>query len=304
MMNKIACSAASCRIESVGTIDRYGDAPYCYAHLMALAAMNKNRRPKPTITFFPGFEIPLPEIREKPTPMMRVNRARTFEQEEQKIRNLNISPMIPETKIPNMPVSPITKSNTQQTRESKSPQIRKWSVFIIVVLVTGGLFTWNESDQAQKAAIAELQARNLMAVKCFQIKGEDESARKGEVGSLSRQNAVIVFYDQVAKSPCVEWGDGSIYENPFFQVVNTSDNWKRFENSFRYTLERWNGIEPFSLRCADGWQSPSIGRQGACSSHGGVVSGFNENKSWSLINQFGSAIRLYPSLSELEAEAS
>jgi hypothetical protein len=175
---------------------------------------------------------------------------------------------------------------------------------VIVVLAVGGLFTWNESDQAQKAAIAELQARNMAATKCFQIKSEDESAREGDVGSLPRRNAVIEFYNQVAKSPCVEWGDGSIYENPFFEVVNTSDNWKQFENSFRYTLEKWNGIESISLRCADGWQSPSIGKQGACSSHGGVVSGFNENESWSLTSQFGSAIRLYPPLSELEAEAS
>jgi hypothetical protein len=263
---------------------------------MALAAMNENRRPKPTITFFPSFEIPPPEIKEKLTPMMRVNRVRTFEQAEQKIRHLNISPIIPETKIPQLPVRPTT--------ESKAPQIRKWSVFVIVVLVTGGLFTLNESNQAQKAAFAELQARNMAAAECFKIKGEDESAKAGDVGSLSRQNAVVEFYNQVATSPCVEWGDGSLYENPFFEVGNKSGNWKQFENSFRYTLEKWNGIESISLRCADGWQSPSIGKQGACSSHGGVVSGFNENESWSLTSQFGSAIRLYPPLSELEAEAS
>lgn len=29
--------------------------------------------------------------------------------------------------------------------------------------------------------------------------------------------------------------------------------------------------EPY--RCADGWESPSIGEQGACSHHGGVVGG-------------------------------
>lgn len=28
--------------------------------------------------------------------------------------------------------------------------------------------------------------------------------------------------------------------------------------------------------CADGWNSPSIGKQGACSHHGGVVTNLNE----------------------------
>lgn len=31
-----------------------------------------------------------------------------------------------------------------------------------------------------------------------------------------------------------------------------------------------------SRTCADGWNSPSIGKQGACSHHGGVVTKMNE----------------------------
>jgi hypothetical protein len=296
VIEKIVCSAASCRSESAGTIDRYGNSPYCYTHLMALSAMNENRRPKPIVIFFPNFVIPAPEIKQKPTPIMRINRTRTFEQAEQKFRHLNISPIAPEDKKPPAPLNPITNP--------RAPRVRKWSVLVLIILVLGGFLTWNESDQAQKAAIVELQARNIAAAKCFQIKAEDEAARAGDVGSRQRRNATIEFYSQVAKSPCVEWGDGSLYENPFFEVGNRSNNWQQFENSFRYTLEKWNGIESISLRCADGWQSPSIGKQGACSNHGGVVSGFNEIESWSLTNQFGSAVRLYPSLSELEAEAS
>lgn len=295
MAEKVRCSAANCRTESVGTIDRYEGAPYCYAHLMALVAMNENRRPKPKVTFFPDFAIPAPEIKEKLTPPMRINRERTFTQAEQNIKSLSVSPIIPESKIPTAIVPPIAKDNTNKNR--------RWGVLIILIVITVGFLNWNNSDQVQKAAIAELQTRNVMAAECFQIKGEDQAAKAGGVNSPERQNAVVEFYSQITKSPCVEWGDGSLYENPFYEITRESDKWQQFENSLRYTLEKWNGVEPFSLRCADGWQSPSIGRQGACSSHGGVVSGFNEIESWSLTNQFESAVRLYPSLYELESKA-
>jgi hypothetical protein len=296
LTEKALCSAASCRNDSVGTIDRYGNSPYCYPHLMALASMNENRRPKPVISFFPGFTAPISEPEDKPTPIMRIDRVRTFEQAEQKIRNLSIVPIVPETKVADSPSKPIA--------QTKAPKKVKWGYYVLILVVVGTFMNWSKTDQEQKSAVAELEARNLMAAKCFQIAEENKVARAGNVGSKSRQNAVVSYFEEIAKSPCVEWGDGSLYENPFFGVNNKSSNWKQFENSFRYTLERWNGIERFSLRCADGWQSQSIGKQGACSHHGGVVSGFNEIEAWSLTNQFGSADSLFPPLAELEARAS
>ena len=49
-------------------------------------------------------------------------------------------------------------------------------------------------------------------------------------------------------------------------------------------------------RCADGWRSPSIGETGACSHHGGVVSGLEFVPLWRLILPFaaGSLIFLIP----------
>ena len=50
------CSAHNCRNKPAGTISKYGDSGYCYPHLMALAEMNANRRPRPVITYFPSFD--------------------------------------------------------------------------------------------------------------------------------------------------------------------------------------------------------------------------------------------------------
>ncbi|WP_345780305.1 WYL domain-containing protein [uncultured Stenotrophomonas sp.] len=49
-------------------------------------------------------------------------------------------------------------------------------------------------------------------------------------------------------------------------------------------------------RCADGWRSPSIGVTGACSHHGGVVSGLTFVPLWRLIlpHAAGSLIFLVP----------
>ena len=57
MTGKLNCSAYNCRNLPAGTISRFGEAPYCYVHLQALAASNAKRRPKPVVTYYPDFDI-------------------------------------------------------------------------------------------------------------------------------------------------------------------------------------------------------------------------------------------------------
>ena len=163
-----------------------------------------------------------------------------------------------------------------------------------------GLLTCNDIYQTLKAAIFTLTARNKMALTFFEIKGEDRAARAGDVGSPARQEAVVSFYDKVLKSPCVEWGDGAIFNNPFYQATEESWNWQEYKNALTYTAQRWNGIETFSLHCVDGWNSPSIGKLGACSHHGGVTSGFNQFSKWDLTNHITLGQAIFPPLAQLQ----
>ncbi len=279
----------------MGTIDRYSDEAYCYPHLMALVEMNANRRPKPLVTFFPNFAVPVPDVTKTRTHSERIARVSTFEQAEKRIQALPTENTLSGFRH--------SSSTLEDASKPKSSKIRNWSIFVIAILLIGGFVYWNESEQARKAAVEVLQTRNNLASECFLIKGEDEAVKSGGVGDPAREKAVLEFYDRVIKSSCVEWGDGSLSANPFFGVTASSNYWKVLENSFRYSLERWNGIEPFYLRCADGWDSPSIGKRGACSHHGGVTSGFNEFKGWDLSNHVRSGETLYPAIAELEEAA-
>lgn len=294
-MENLSCSVFNCRNEAVGTFTRYGDAPYCYLHLITLASMNSKRRPKPTIEYFEGLKFVPPEIPVTVTPKERILRISEFEQAEKILadrKTVNTPPSVVETQNSPKPL-PIERSKTGL----------KWIAGVAIFASIVGLVTWNESVQTHKEAVRELQARNVLASRCFRIEDENRAAQAGSVGSAAREEAVIAFYENVISSECVEWGDGSIFSNPFYKAKQNSWNWQNLQNAFTYTLQRWNGVEPFSLHCADGWQSPSIGRKGACSHHGGVTSGFNEFRDWDLMNHIGLGQAIYPALATLENAA-
>jgi hypothetical protein len=170
----------------------------------------------------------------------------------------------------------------------------------VLVFGTGGYVSWYDSAQIKKEAIAKLENRNILAKQCFKILDEDLAAASGPVGSSVRNSETLKFYDSVMKSPCVQWGDGSIYENIFFNLTEKSPYYEQFRNSYFYTLTKWNGREPLKYRCADGWQSPSIGKRGACSHHGGVISGFSDNQNWSIENYSSAGKLIYPDTYTLE----
>ena len=176
----------------------------------------------------------------------------------------------------------------------------QWVAGIVIVIAAGIGINKFSSGQEKKEAIQALEQRNTVASQCFAIKDEEIIASSGPVGSSTRNEKTIDFYEKILQSNCVEWGDGSIFNNPYFGINKSSPNWEPFMNAFNYTVNRWNGIEPFTLQCADGWSSPSIGKRGACSHHGGVVSPFIKNTNWHLVNQFKFAERLYPSLYEMQ----
>lgn len=285
------CSAVNCRNKPVGTIDRYEDAAYCYPHLMALVTMNENRRPKPKVTFFEDFESPSKLEAISPSPSEMISRTSTFREAEESIRKVE--------QIQGKSKEPSQIRANDPAVKPKKKNTRYWAAGLIVVLAFGVAAKSNSDNKAHKLAVEELEARNAFAAKCFQIDAEDEAARAGSVGSDAREKAVVVFYEQVLNRECVEFGDGSIFKNPFLNIDSSSPYWSQFMNALQYTAQRWNGIEPFVQRCRDGWISPSIGKRGACSHHGGVVSGFNEHKDSNLADQIDASSLIYPPLTQL-----
>jgi hypothetical protein len=253
--------------------------------------MNSNRRPKPTISYFENFNPVAAETSQDLTPQKRVSRISAFEEAEKKLDHGDRD----ETKAP---LTQILNATTSK-RNKKFLQVRNWISVSLILVAVLGIAGWNESVQSHKAAVQTLEDRNVLAAQCFKINDEDRAAKSGSIGSIERENAVVAFYDEVIKSKCVEWGDGSIFNNPFYEANEKSWNWQALKNAFSYSLQRWNGLESISLRCADGWNSPSIGKSGACSHHGGVVTGFNEFHKWNLINQISPGQAIYPSISSL-----
>jgi hypothetical protein len=194
-----------------------------------------------------------------------------------------------------------------EVRESKASGVGgkylKWVTYFLLFFAAGGLLTWNDNVQTRNDAIEILQARNEFVNTCFYLKDENLAAMSGPVGSIARNNAVTSFYEQVIEAPCVVWGDGTVLKNQFYGVNSSSANWSSLSKAYLYSLQRWNSVEEISLWCADGWQSPSIGKQGACSSHGGVVSGFNESKNSDLAGFLSGGEEIYPALYILEEAA-
>lgn len=179
----------------------------------------------------------------------------------------------------------------------------KLATFFLLFFTAGGLLTWNDSVQTHNNAMKLLQARNEFVKNCFYLRDENQAAMSGPVGSTVRNNAVTTFYEAVINAPCVVWGDGTVLKNLFYGINSSSANWSSLTKAYLYSLQRWNTLEEISLRCADGWQSPSIGKQGACSSHGGVVSGFNESKNSDLASFLSGAEEIYPALYILQNAA-
>ena len=208
---------------------------------------------------------------------------------------------------------PLTSSNVGLPSEIKSPNVLvktprftkktklfQWSIVVLLFVAFGGGLNYFDSVKKHLEAVTTLDERNAYANKCFELSGEELAAKAGPVGSEARNSAVVRFYEKVIKSECVIWGDGSIYRNPFFGANENSWNWQELKSAAMYSATRWNGVEPLTVQCADGWNSNSIGKSGACSYHGGVSTGFNNFDNLALINQLHPTSPVYPSLSELE----
>jgi hypothetical protein len=211
--------------------------------------------------------------------------------------------LIKSAPIPEILEKKVDKSNSQKPdpiheQKNENKTLKRVSILAILIIIGIALNNY-DTNQSKKIAIDNLNTRNEMAKTCFSIEGEDSIAKSGPVGSSIRQSNTVYYYESIIKSPCVVWGDGSIFKNAFYNANKNSINWQQLVNAFNYTAKRWNGVEPYYLQCADGWPSPSIGKRGACSHHGGVVSPFVDNSSWNLVNQFKSAEILYPALAEM-----
>jgi hypothetical protein len=231
-------------------------------------------------------------------PGFRVIYIRSGDHPETSLSLVNPIPIAPEsTRVP----FPREESRSRESVRGK--KYLKWATFFLLLFAAGGLLTWNDNVQTRNNAIEVLQARNEFVKTCFYLKDENQAAMSGPVGSTERNNAVTTFYEAVIEAPCVVWGDGTVLKNLFYGVNSSSANWSSLTKAYLYSLQRWNSIEEISLRCADGWQSPSIGKQGACSSHGGVVSGFNESKNSDLASFLSGAEEIYPALYILQNAA-
>lgn len=196
-----------------------------------------------------------------------------------------------------------TPVESKVTRSNASGEVKKylrWTTYLVLFFALGGLLTWNDNVQTRNSAIQTLETRNEFVKSCFALTEEDQAAKTGPVGSAERNAAVTTFYEKVLETPCVVWGDGTVLKNQFYKIDSSSINWDSLKTAYLYSLQRWNSIEAISLRCADGWQSPSIGKQGACSGHGGVVSGFSERKNSDIAHFLSGGEQIYPSLYILE----
>lgn len=288
---ELKCSMYKCDAEPVGNISRYPNSSYCHMHLLALLQMNSNRRPKPVITFFETYDPKSFEEKSKSTPEEKIDQVAS-----------KFKPSISKSDASTEVFASNTKLSTPNSGK-KSNLFFKLVAGILIFIAAGGLLTWNDNLQTRNTAIETLQTRNEFVKSCFVLTEEDQAAKSGPVGSAERNNAVTNFYEEVIDAPCVVWGDGTVLKNLFYGINSSSDNWDSLTKAYLYSLQRWNSIEEISLRCADGWNSPSIGKQGACSSHGGVVSGFNESKNSDLAGFLSSGEEIYPSLYILEEAA-
>jgi len=199
--------------------------------------------------------------------------------------------------------APFPTGESRSKASGAGKKYLKWVTYFLLFFAAGGLLTWNDNVQTRNNAIEVLQERNEFVKTCFYLKDENQAAMSGPVGSTARNIAVTTFYEAVIEAPCVVWGDGTVLKNLFYGINSSSANWSSLKKAYLYSLQRWNSIEEISLRCADGWKSPSIGKQGACSSHGGVVSGFNESKNSNLAGFLSSGEEIYPALYILEDAA-
>ena len=182
---------------------------------------------------------------------------------------------------------------TEKRNESRKSY--KGKVFLgVIVLLIGAIAINHLEIQSRNRAQAENSAKQKLISQCFSINDENIASQAGPVGSKERIQSTSDFYTKVLSSPCVIWSDGGILSNPFQGINSNSIQWQTLQRAYAFTLKRWNGIEPFTLHCADGWSSQSIGKKGACSHHGGVVNDFAINPTWSLVNDFDAGSVLYP----------
>jgi hypothetical protein len=158
-----------------------------------------------------------------------------------------------------------------------------WVLGIVIAFTIIGTVSENnrisEEDARAKATALKSEIRDS----CFNITDEDFAMKAGPVGSTARQSAVDNFYEEVLTHACVVWKNDQITTNPFYKVQQSDFNSTTLKLAYYETLRGWNGEESLGgLTCADGWNSPSIGKSGACSHHGGVVSKFDSNPSHNL----------------------
>jgi hypothetical protein len=165
-----------------------------------------------------------------------------------------------------------------------------WVLGIVIIFATIGTVSENNRTSEEAAKAKAIEVRSQVRDACFNITDEDFAMKAGPVGSSERLRAVNSFYESVVSSPCVVWKNDLITSNPFFKVRQSDFNSTTLQLAYYETLRGWNGMESLGgLSCADGWQSPSIGKSGACSHHGGVVSKFSSNSKYSLTSALSRA---------------
>lgn len=287
------CSAYACRNNALGCLVKDPTNCYCLVHLSALVRSSKR---KPQILFSQLVAIENREkvlqgnFQEHPTPQ---------DLQRETIRKKSPEATILKSENHEDRFEARTENPTEATAKSRQRTSQFKILTSLMVVASFGLMIWFSDYQGRNEAIDRLAQRNAYAIKCVQLSEEDVAAKAGPVGSGERVSAVKRFYERLLKAECVEWGDGTILRNIFFEVSKSSTLKNSLANAIQFSLLRSNGIEPLTQRCADGWNSPSIGKQGACSSHGGVVSGFLEKEEWRLSRFLSSGEWIYPPLSEL-----
>jgi hypothetical protein len=288
------CFAFGCRNAPLGIVKSYDNQAYCLVHLSALARSGKRNL---GITFqkdvpseqqrkvLKGEWRDASSITRMPKPLVSSGNLDTGSVNEE---SLEKDVELLKAKLDDLQVRTTIKKST-------STRIK---TLLAISLIFMGMF-WFSDVQGRRDASEQLKIRNEYAKNCLHIRGEDLAAKSGPVGSVERREATLTFYVKLIRAECIEWGDGTILRNLLYSPQTGSTAARNLENAIRFTLGRANGIEPLTLRCADGWNSPSIGKQGACSSHGGVVSGFLENEEWRLSRFLSSGEWLFPPLYEL-----
>lgn len=179
-------------------------------------------------------------------------------------------------------------SHLDQAKVKTGERLKNQGVFILGILVALVLIgTVSENNRASEAAAKAkaIDAKNVIRESCFNVTDEDLAMKAGPVGSSARKMAVDAFYDDIWNSYCVTWKDDTITTNPFYKVKEADVNSSLFELAYYQSLKGWNGQELLTgSSCADGWNSPSIGKSGACSHHGGVIIQFEANTKYQLIS--------------------